>query len=235
LLISSICAASSLQNAQRAQALLGPGTWSRIIRVENVAEKSLYPSVVFALVFELGSILWFYADTEGTQSFSLHQNNLAAEKADFSQLLRAIEPGFQRYSILEEMPAVENELIEQLPNGCLIESVASIQWLIDRGETIDRANLVSFYFELDGERKGHTVLAYENEAGAYLVDPTPRPRRIRVGKKLPDNPMVLAQKWQKHVPVQHARRFALSLHPSAGLAAAESSKSADTEKPKSSV
>jgi hypothetical protein len=203
--------------------------------VENVAEKSLYPPVVFALVFEAGSILWFYTDTEGTQSFSLHRDNLAAEKADFSQLLTAIEPGFQRYSILEDMPAVKNELIGPLPNGCLIESVASVQWLIDRGETIDRANLVSFYFELDGERKGHTVLAYENEAGAFLVDPTPRPRRIHVGEKLPDNPLVLAQKWQRHVPVQNARRFALSLPPAAGFAAAEPSKSTNTEKPKSSA
>src|SRR5256885_1866204 len=88
---------SSLAAAQRAQAELGPEVWSEVIRVENPARGSAYPRTFHALVFELADILWFYTAIDGTQSLSLRRGQAAADKANLTPLLRAIERGFARW------------------------------------------------------------------------------------------------------------------------------------------
>jgi hypothetical protein len=213
-----------LENAQRARTLLGPGVWSRIIRVENSADHSVYPRTVYALVFELSGILWFYTDTNGTQSFSLHRHSLLAEKADFTPLLRDIELGFESYEIVPGDKTRERQGSKKpLPFGCLIESVAAARALIDRGEPMQRVELVWFYFNAYRSLQGHTVLAYEGTEGAYLVDPAYPTRRLRVGEKLPDEPMVLAQSLKvAGLTILKARQLSIPLPRPTAIALAES-------------
>ncbi|MCX6934404.1 MAG: hypothetical protein NTZ29_17245, partial [Verrucomicrobia bacterium] len=64
---------ADLTNARRAQAVLGADVWSQVIRIENSGSTGKYARTVHALVFEVAGILWFYHDSEGSQSFSLHR------------------------------------------------------------------------------------------------------------------------------------------------------------------
>ena len=66
LAFTAVLRGDPLDHAQRARAMLGAGIWSRVIRIENVSAGSRYPATVYALVFELSGILWFYTDIDGT-------------------------------------------------------------------------------------------------------------------------------------------------------------------------
>jgi hypothetical protein len=162
---------SSLANARRAQAELGPETWSEVIRIENDAPASRYPRALHALVFELAGILWFYSDTDGTQSLSLHRGQLAEEKAGLAPLLRAIEPGFARWSVVPATASAPRARRGELPNGCFIESVAALRERLAHGAEMVGAQLLSFYVDVETGRKGHTVLACETAQGIEVIDP----------------------------------------------------------------
>jgi hypothetical protein len=112
----------SLTDARRAQALLGDDVWSQVIRIENTARDSVYPRIVHALVFDFVGRLWFYCGVDGTQSFSVYADQLAEDKADLGPLLREIEPGFRRWTILPRVRAAPGPL----RNGCFIESLAAV-------------------------------------------------------------------------------------------------------------
>lgn len=163
----------SLAHARLAQDRLGPDIWSRIIRIENEARITEYPRVVFAVVFELAGILWFYTDTDGTQSFSLHQNRVAEEKADFGPLLRDIEPGFARWRfVAPDEPPVAVDRLAPLPNDCFIASVGALRALQAAGAPVAQPRLLSFYKVLPEGRVGHTVLTYTQAGGVVVLDPT---------------------------------------------------------------
>lgn len=169
-----------LGHARQAQAMLGPGTWSRVIRVENLARSSRYPRIVYALVFELAEILWFYTDTDGTQSFSLHRGRLAEEKADFGPLLRDIEPGFANWNVVAQEAPAATRVGAKLPNGCFIDSVAALHRRLARGGTAAHPSLLSFYVDTAEGRQGHTVLTYEAGGRLEVIDPlaSEKPRRF---------------------------------------------------------
>lgn len=202
----AVQASSSLDNARKAAALVGPDTWTRVLKIENTARPSRYPRTVHALVFEFGGLLWFYADVDGTQSFSLHLDDLAAEKADFAPLLRAIEPGFTAYT---ELPATDAELsaarIGELPNGCFIDCVAALRASVNRGDLIVRARLLSFYGRVDKAPFGHTVLAYETSAGAFVLDPQANGSPAWLSRRLPDDPWTVAAAARPDASVTVAR------------------------------
>lgn len=162
--------------------MLGPETWSRIIRVENLARSSRYPRVVYALVFELAEILWFYTDTDGTQSFSLHRGRLAEERADFGPLLRDIEPGFARWSVVPDETTAVAPASGKLPNGCFIDSVAALRRRLALGGTVVHPSLLSFYVETAEGKHGHTVLTYESGGRLEVIDPlvSEKPRRYSI-------------------------------------------------------
>ena len=101
-----IRAASPLENAFRAQALLGPGIWSRIISIRNETRGGFYPRSVQALVFEFAGMLWFYTDANGTQSFSLHTGELEVEKKNFGPLLRDIDQSPVKQKLVASMTAL---------------------------------------------------------------------------------------------------------------------------------
>lgn len=178
LLAGELRAGNALEHARRAQALLGPGVWSQVIRVENIAVSSVYPRVLHALVFELAGLLWFYTDTDGTQSISLRAGRLVEEKADFGPLLRDIEPGFKRWSVVPDATgAVESER-GTLPNGCFIASVAALRQRLAQGGTAGHARLLSYYVDTPAGLRGHTVLTCETRGQLEVIDPE-RPKRPR--------------------------------------------------------
>ena len=193
LLATSLPAQSALDHARRAQARLGPDLWSRVITVENDARHSSYPKIVHALVFELAGILWFYSATDGTQSFSLHRDNLAAEKADFGPLLRDIEPGFARWS--EAAPAGGAPVDDGSPlrNGCFIESVVALRERVARGEAAAEPRLLSYYATTSAGRLGHTVLTYRTGGRVEILDPAQRERTFVFPLAAGADPLTLAR------------------------------------------
>jgi hypothetical protein len=189
----------SLEQARRARDLLGPGGWAQVIRIENAATRSPYPRELHALVFELAGLLWFYTPVDGTQSFSLHRGRLAEEKADFAPLLRDIEPGFARWTVVDDGQAERAPVAFSGPlrNGCFIESCARLRRLVEEGAEIGGPRLLMYYHSSDGgPRGGHTVLAYE-EAGALRVYDPDRPRaRLAFAAGLGADPRRLADAVQ---------------------------------------
>ncbi len=160
---------SSFSHVRHAQALLGPATWSRIIRIENSTGDGRYPRELHALIFEVAGLLWFYTPGEGTQSFSLHRGRLEAEKADFGPLLRDIDPGFGRW---REVSGGRRAITRgaRLPNGCFIESLVALRERLLAGERLSQPRLLSYYRETAGGILGHTVLAYESDGRIAVYD-----------------------------------------------------------------
>jgi hypothetical protein len=208
----------SLDAARRAQVLLGSDVWSEVIRVENRARPSRYPREFHALVFELAGVLWFYTSTDGTQSFSLHRGLLTEEKADFAPLLRAIEPGFQRWSVVTaEAPAPG-----KLPKGCFIESVAALRARLARGEMTMQPRLLCYYVEKSFGLAGHTVLAYATRDGVEVIDPDDAPP-VRLDAALTDDALTWARALRgseitraRFVPLDEFTRGAIVVAKSGG-------------------
>lgn len=207
----------SLEHALRAQALLGPEVWSRVIVVKNERRDGPYPRTVHALVFELAGLLWFYTDVDGTQSFSLHVGNLEAEKADFAPLLRDIDPGFRRWSEYKPggkpPPAARPDL--PLRNGCFIESVVALRERLARGEAAANARLLSYYAETPTGRVGHTVLAYEVGDRLEIFDSAEPARGALFPKTAGADPLQLARALEgldvvkaRYVPLLSGDAFA---------------------------
>lgn len=212
-------AATSLDHARQAQALLGPRIWSRIVEIGNDAPRSVYPRELTALVFEFGGLLWFYNDTDGTQSFSLHLGRLAEEKADFGPLLAALEPGFRRYRIMAAdagppTPAPGGAL----PNGCFIESAAALRLRIERGDLIEEARLLSFYVRTAGGVRGHTVLVYRTPRGAFVADPADRGGPQRLADAFPETPVSVVHAFRPDLSDVTARWVPTSRPPDLRIA-----------------
>lgn len=216
---------ASLENARRAQALLGPETWSRVICVENTAAHSVYPATIHALVFEEAGLLWFYTDTDGTQSFSLYAGRLEEEKSDFTPLLHGIDPGFTAYSILPDTRAEYSVAGGggMLPNGCFVESLAALQDRVRQGERIDRARLLSCYVDTPGGRRGHTVLTYETPRGLFLLDPARSLQPRAVPREWADDALALAGAALQGAKVVKARWVPTTLPPRPELVATSNS------------
>ncbi|HUR58333.1 MAG TPA: hypothetical protein VM029_11525 [Opitutaceae bacterium] len=212
-------AASSLEHARRAQALLGSDVWSQVLRIENASRGGRYPHTVHALVFELAGLLWFYTDSNGTQSFSLHRDRVAEEKADFAPLLHDIEPGFARWSVVTGPPPRISHPRPPLPNACFIESVAALRARLTANAPARNARLLSYYTGTRTGTNGHTVLAYENGNVVEILDPAQPGRVFRFPLADSTDPLALA----RHIEgpeVARARVLALNPVGSTAIAAA---------------
>lgn len=183
----------SLDQARRAQSLLGPDLWSQIVRIDNDARPSRYPRRLHALVFELAGILWFYTAADGTQSFSLHVGRLAEEKADFGPLLRDIEPGFGRWSIVPPESGPKRGAAEGLKNGCFVESIAELRARLARGERMERPRLLSYYAQTSDGAKGHTVLTFGVGDHVRVYDPGNPAAQLVFAKAFGPDPLALAR------------------------------------------
>lgn len=120
--------------------------------------------------FEMGGILWFYTGMDGTQSFSLHYGRLEQEKDEFDRLLRAIDPGFNRYEVLPEAMPIWANNRRPLRNGCFIDSVVALREALETGVPVKRARLLTYYLKHRGRVKGHTVLVYDTAFGLHVVN-----------------------------------------------------------------
>lgn len=211
---------ATLAPVRHAQALLGADTWSRVIRIENAARGSRYPATLHALVFELAGLLWFYTPVDGTQSFSLYRENLAAEKADFAPLLRDIEPGFAHWTeVPAPAPLPPVDPLALLPNGCFIESVAALRAQLERGAAVAAPRLLSYYIDTRAGRVGHTVLVYEERGRVVVVDPAEPHRPFGIATRLAPTPLLLARAFAGE-GVAQARAIGLEAMAQAVLARA---------------
>lgn len=227
--LASARADASLDHARAARARLGSGVWSRIVRIENTAKRSHYPRELHALVFEVGGLLWFYSDGDGTQSFSTHYHQLAAEKADFAPLLRAIDPGFTHFALVADDPTAPPPSRAQLPNGCFINSYAALRDLLARGELIASARLLLVYYRIGGSLRGHTVLAYDTPGGSYVMDPTaPDNTAQPVPAARAKDAVAVAQEARPELAIARARWVPTELPRSTPLLAALTPASAPT-------
>lgn len=199
LLVSGSLARASVDTARQARAELGLGVWARVLRVENHNPRSRYPATVYATVFEFAGLLWFYTETDGTQSFSLHRGRLDEEKADFLPLLHDIEPGFTTFEVLLDSGSPLANVRRPLPNGCFIDSVAALQSRLARGERVKGAALLSYYIENAGQLRGHTVLACETPAGLVVIDSAQGPASVPVWQgSLASEPLKIARAVAPH-------------------------------------
>jgi hypothetical protein len=189
---TTLAAETSLDNARRAQALLGADVWSRVITIRNKERAGVYPGTVHAVVFELVGILWFYTDLNGTQSFSLERGQLEREKADFGPLLQAIEPGFASWTVVTQ-PTVGAPDGAPLLNGCFIESVVALRERQRLGLAVGKPRLLSYYLATGSGQKGHTVLAYEISGVIEIFDPGRRGQRLAFPKTVGTDPLDLAR------------------------------------------
>ena len=204
---TGFCADDSLKHVQQAQTLLGAEVWSQIVRIENSHRASRYPRELHALVFELADILWFYSPVNGTQSFSLHRGRLAQEKADFAPLLRDIDRGFTRWTVVENVPVAAGARVS-FPNGCFIESVVALRDRRNDGREIVRPQLLSFYTGPGNGDQGHTVLAYETADRVEVIDSAQAGRALSFPMALARDAIKLAQAVLGH-RVAQARLFPL--------------------------
>lgn len=193
-LAASTRADESLLRTRQAQDLLGADVWSQVIRLEQTGRGSVYPNRTHALVFELGGILWFYHPANGTQSFSLHRDRLAAEKADFGPLLRDIDAGISGWVHVArggaKVPAVEPG---KLPNGCFIESVVALRHHVAGGTAVEEAKLLSYFIPAAGSLGGHTVLIFKSGGELKLVDSAHPGRVFTFPARLARDPVRLAR------------------------------------------
>jgi hypothetical protein len=163
---------SSVASARHAQALLGNEVWSQVIQIENTGATKRYPRTVYALVFELGDVLWFYTDCEGSQYLSRHRCKLAADKANFGPLLKELHPGFERWSLVQTGFDPVTVKTGSLPNGCFIESVACLRQRLMAGNTVRRPRILCYVEKSGQQYVGHAVLTFETATGMTVIDPS---------------------------------------------------------------
>ena len=173
-----------LRDARAARSMLGDGVWARVARIDNSGprpawRRSKYPRIVYALVFELSGILWFYTDEDGTQSLSLTLGTAERDKAAPGPLFRAIDPGFASWSWAGDAAGPQAEAAHP-PNACFEESVAALRRRIALGGEARAPALLSYYVDTPFGRLGHTVLVFGTGAGLAAIDPGSGARPVAI-------------------------------------------------------
>jgi hypothetical protein len=216
-----------LEDARAARSLLGGETWAEIVRIDNGGDRpawrsSLYPKKVYALVFELSGILWFYTDTDGTQSLSRTRGTLERDKADPGPLFRGIDPGFASWSLVDDPRGTLGPPHLRPLNGCFVESVGALFRIMAVGGRADSPRLLSYYVDTPIGRLGHTVLLFETQRGLSVVDAESSDRPVSLPAYLGTDPRTLSA-FLRGGPVSDARTLAIQERrklPAAGQLAA---------------
>lgn len=203
--------AGSLESALQARAMLGPETWSRVLRIENpgAGPGSRYPAEFHALVVEFQGVLWLYTEWDGTQTLSLYAGRLAADKTGLGPLLRAIEPGWERFEdVTDRLAAAPPPGLP--PNHCFLASVRHWEQLRAGPEPPQEGRLLAYYPK--DRRMGHMVLEYRRDGRRFVFDPD-RPERDReLPGRLGEDPLQVAQALVRTGgPAKPARAMQLAL------------------------
>lgn len=164
---AALRADDSLAHVRRAQAMLGAGIDSQVLRIENATRWGRYPRCLHALVFEAGGVVWFYTPGEGTQGFVARKG----AKPGLARVLREVEPGFTRWEMIPASAGGGPVDDRPLPNGCLIDCLVALRERVARGESVSRPQLLSYYVNTTEWRRGHTVLTYLRPDGVAVIDP----------------------------------------------------------------
>jgi hypothetical protein len=186
-----------LADALAARALLGPDRWARVVRIDNSGPggpgpRSVYPKTVYALVFELSGLLWFYCDADGTQSLSLRRGALEADEADPGPLFRAISPRFRGWSWVELPPRWPVPALGP-PNACFIDCVAALRRRALAGAESSSPRLLFYYIDTPAGPLGHTVLLLGEGASQEALDPARSPSPVRLPAPLEGDPRLISR------------------------------------------
>jgi hypothetical protein len=198
-----------LADAAAARSLLGPDTWSRVVRIDSsrprdVLRRGPYPRVVYALVFELSGILWFYTDVDGTQSLSLTRNTVDRDRSDPGPLFRSIDPGFTQWTWVDAPRLTGGTAVRRPRNACFVESVAELNCRIASGGEAVSPVLLSYYVDTPAGRRGHTVLLFRTSAGLAAIDADESDRPVMIPGDLGADARTLSA-YLRGAPVAAAR------------------------------
>ena len=171
--------------ALQAQEMLGEQVWSQVVHLTHDNPKSRYPKELYATVFEFDNVLWFYTST-GTQPIERSRNRTGRYRDNLLPLLRTIERNFELAEVLPASSSLPEkaEEIPSLKNGCVIESIYSMERMRAAGTEVKRANLLLYSTKrnsrrgVGGNAVGHAVLVYQTDGGVFVVDP-PEIHKVR--------------------------------------------------------
>jgi hypothetical protein len=172
-LVSSTAIATP-EKAMQAERMLSPHRWAQAVRIENTNEGSRYPETVYGTVFEFNDTLWFYTVT-GSQQLRASKGRTDEYKDNLLPLLRTMERGFTSFTSLSSQ-SDEVAAFPSLKNGCVVESIFSLDELKQQGEPILQAKLLLYSSKNPtrshaGRATGHAVLVYQTPSGIFYVDP----------------------------------------------------------------
>lgn len=181
--------ADSRESAFWGKELLGPDTWSRVVLVENAEPIVRFPSRFYGLVFEFEGVLWFYTESDGTQSLSQQFGQIRADKKNYLSLVRELHHGFARITdAASDEPPLASLLDNTLPRGCFLYCLLNWRRLEKLGAP-SRAQLLTYYVNaVDGPR-GHTLLLYQYGKKHYLYDPADTELERPLLTPPPDDPL----------------------------------------------
>ncbi len=177
LLLAAPSAEASREEAIQAWQMLSRDHWAVPVKVKNTNEKSRYPATVYGTVFEFQNLLWFYTST-GTQPLRISENQTEKYKENLLSVLRTIDRGFTSFTRLSVEEPTELEVeFASLKNGCVIESIFSLNELRHTGAPVLEARLLLYSSKNPtrsaggGAPTGHAVLIYKTPEGVFYVDP----------------------------------------------------------------
>jgi hypothetical protein len=193
--------------------MLGGETWARLVRIDSsrpaaVWKRGPYPKTLYALVFELSGILWFYTDVDGTQSLSLTRGTVARDEADPGPLFRSIDPGFTAWSWVEAPAGPRKPSSPKPRNGCFVESVAALNRRMAAGGETATPSLLFYYVDTPEGRLGHTVLLFGTSAGHFAVDADASETPVLLPPDLGRDPLAVSA-YLRGGPVAAARSLPL--------------------------
>ena len=179
----------------QAQRLLDESTWSETILIRNKNTNSTYGSKVYALAFEFGGRVWIYLPQVGTQSPAVKASQLESDKADLSGLLNRVNRGFVSYQKVAASDKIIHAVarLEDVPNGCLMESLATLRKMVRSGVDVEQAELLMYYANVGSNIVGHTVLVYTTDEGRFVWDPEKPKRTQAIGEGYKSNALAIAR------------------------------------------
>jgi hypothetical protein len=211
---AAVAPGRGLDDAIAARSMLGDETWARLVRIDSSRPAALlkrgpYPRTVYALVFELSGILWFYTDVDGTQSLSLTLGTVAKDEADPGPLFRSIDPGFTSWTWVDAPARPRIPGSPRPRNGCFVESVAALNRRIASGGEAASPRLLSYYVDTPQGRLGHTVLIFGTSAGLSAIDSDDSDRAVLLPHDLGADPRAVSA-YLRGGPVAAARTIPIA-------------------------
>jgi hypothetical protein len=179
----------------QAQRLLDESTWSQTIRIQNRRPNSVFKATVWALAFEFGGRIWVYMPQVGSQTPTVKIGQLETDKVDLNIVLKRINKGFGSYEVMSANATIIAgvEQGRDVPNACLLESLAALRKMVRSGVALNQAKLLMYYANVGSSLVGHTVLFFETDEGRFVWDPVAPEKTISLRKDYKSNALALAR------------------------------------------